>query len=252
MNSRSPPLLLDSRRALAVLLLVLAGAGRCWPPELTASEPTRPTSMSAQDLRLTLDARRLLASDAKLSGLNLGVQVRGGVATVYGPVTSAEVMDRAREALKPLKGIREVRNELTVLAPEDMPRAESKPQRPSPEPSTLPVRVPHISATLPAKEPEPLAGPVLEAQPAETLLPPVLPVLPVEEKKPPVLPPASPGLRATIEQMRQAEPRFPGIVFEVSGNVVYLRGTGPEVKAFAQVVALVPGVERVALVGPSP
>src|SRR5262249_33648353 len=66
----------------------------------------------ALDLRLSVLALNALQSDPVLAPLGLGVRVRGGVATLVGPVPSAEVRRLALARLKALPQLAGVRSEL--------------------------------------------------------------------------------------------------------------------------------------------
>ena len=71
-----------------LLLTVSAPAG-------AVDSPPRPPPSALGligDLRLTVLARRALQGDPALGRLNLGVRVRDGVATVWGPVPSDAVI----------------------------------------------------------------------------------------------------------------------------------------------------------------
>src|SRR5207245_2442047 len=63
------------------------------------------------DLYQTVLARRALQNDALLAPLNLGVRVRQRVATLWGPVASAEAARRAVALLRELPELAAVRSE---------------------------------------------------------------------------------------------------------------------------------------------
>src|SRR5947209_4184529 len=92
---------------------------------LSATEaPSRPPAAALgliRDLRLTVVARREFQHDRVLGPLNLGVQVRNGVATVWGPVPSVEVARQAVARLEAINGIFEVRSELQLRRPAEKP-----------------------------------------------------------------------------------------------------------------------------------
>src|SRR4051794_9384180 len=79
-------------------------------PPPTAAE----TAAAEFDLVLTLRARRALALDPELAPLNLGVRIRNHVATLLGPVPTAELSFKAEVCLRGLVELFEVRNELWV------------------------------------------------------------------------------------------------------------------------------------------
>ena len=53
-----------------------------------SSSPAQTTYDAVRDLEIQVRARRLLQQDKDLAALNLGVTVRNGTASVWGPVTS--------------------------------------------------------------------------------------------------------------------------------------------------------------------
>src|SRR5437870_6966676 len=68
----------------------------------------------ARDMRQTMQARKLLFSDPDLAALNIGVVVIDRVATLWGPVPSAEVAFRAELCVRTMIELAEVRNQLFV------------------------------------------------------------------------------------------------------------------------------------------
>ena len=68
----------------------------------------------APDLALTIEARGILLRDPELATLNIGVRVRNRIATLWGPVPSAEMAFKAEIYLRGLVELLEVRNELHV------------------------------------------------------------------------------------------------------------------------------------------
>src|SRR3712207_6613159 len=67
-----------------------------------------------EDILYTMQARKLLAEDAALRPLNLGVSVKNRVATLWGPVPKAELGRQAESRLRKMIELRDVRNELDV------------------------------------------------------------------------------------------------------------------------------------------
>ena len=93
--------------ALAVLALC-ADFGRGAPPEVAFA-----------DLWQTIQAHKHLQEDDELAALNLGLKVRGRVATLWGPVPSIELSVRAERRLRTMIQLIDVRNELIVM-PDDL------------------------------------------------------------------------------------------------------------------------------------
>src|SRR6266540_3074712 len=95
-----------SYRWLMVFLMAAlsASAGQAGPARI-GGDPAR-------DVRQTIQARKLLSDDPELAEWNIGVTVRDRVATLWGPVPSAQVAFRAELCLKAMIELAEVRNEL--------------------------------------------------------------------------------------------------------------------------------------------
>src|SRR5437879_4427417 len=69
-----------------------------------------------RDLLHTLLARRALFQDRELGPLNLGVKVHHRIATLWGPVPSADLAQRAVQVLRLVPDFVEVKSELQVDA----------------------------------------------------------------------------------------------------------------------------------------
>jgi hypothetical protein len=221
---------------LAALALPLA-AGAAEPPPLppTARSPRR-------DLELTIRARRALQSDPALA--HVGVGVRDGVATLWGTLPSAADVRRAVQALEAVPGLPAVRSELRLekgrandlLA---LPLPEEPPTRSdAASPDPLSGSLGTLARRGPAREPPAPAG-----SPPATLLPPITaPALP------PRAAPQLPSPAEAVEALRLSERRFRRIRAEVRGGTVSLHPADTpreDVMAFYQLLAQVPGVERV-------
>ena len=246
---RRPP----SPLVLAALGIAVVSAGAA----PAAAVPT------LRDMQVTIHARRALLEDAELSKLNLGVHVRNGTATVWGPVPSIELGKRAVQQLELVKGVFQVVANLYLATPkaDDLPAlsyvfdpptqsASASPDRDSGRIGNLTGRV------FPLPEPEgasnlhasvSLLAPVALAdtpRPAAVPVPPPAPVAPAVE---------SPA--AAIDRLRTADERFRPIAAELQGGVVIVHGgtaRGETVMAFAQAISQLPGVERVVLQNNTP
>lgn len=103
---------------------LLAGAASAAPP-LGAEH-------LEMDVEQTMLCRRALAEDPVLAPLNLGVRVRAGVATLWGPAPSSAVSRRAEECLRTLIELVDVSNRLHVDPYFDWtPPTEEAPDMPS-------------------------------------------------------------------------------------------------------------------------
>jgi hypothetical protein len=101
--------------------------------------PGRALRDPARDVRQTIHARKLLSEDPELAAWNIGVTIQDRVATLWGPVPSAEVAFRAELCLRSVIELADVRNELVVsdaLKPMRVPLKIDNP------PSFLPDHLP--------------------------------------------------------------------------------------------------------------
>ncbi len=148
----------------ASLLFALAGVQG--DAGVIAVAPASPNSAAAErDLVLTIQARRALLRDPELGPLNLGVRIRNRVATLWGPVPTAELSFKAELCVRGVFELREVRNELCVSGVNLPARAAGLPP-----PAFLPAPPAPALPGLPAVTvPPPLPVPVAPA----VLAPPV-------------------------------------------------------------------------------
>jgi hypothetical protein len=133
--------------AIAILVLVLismpCSAGVISAPVDQASE---------RDVMLTIVARRALMLDAELGRLNIGVRVRNRVATLWGPVPSAELALKAEQRLHGLLDLLTVRSELIVVPVSALAVAAQSSGSLPPAP---PPALPPLPRDLPAPPPLP-------------------------------------------------------------------------------------------------
>jgi hypothetical protein len=137
--------------------------------------PSPPNAAAAErDMAHTIQVRRLLLLDPELAPLNLGVRVRNRVATLWGPVPTAELGFKAEARLRTLLELIEVRNELIVIdndpllqGPGLAPPAGFLPPEPAPGLPGLPAY------EAPPPLPRPVAAPLppVPASPDELELP---------------------------------------------------------------------------------
>jgi hypothetical protein len=211
------------------------------------------------DVRLTLESRQSLNADEKLAALNLGVTVKSGVATLFGPVPSEELARRAESRVRVVNGLRNVRNELHIAPPLDPDLRElakalekSEARRPA-TPQPILTLDPAGSAMLPpkaqhAQTPVSSLFSLAKADPAPTM------IAPAPTGHGPI-PPSFPGElgegkdpTAEIDKLRRGENRFRGFIAKWSQGVVSISGTlkqWPDLWDFAGAVSKLPGVERV-------
>jgi hypothetical protein len=280
------PIPLAAGRAWRVCRLVavlLPPAGLLlWAAAAQPAAPPAPEASSAQgtaDVELAIRAHRAILKDGTLAAVNLGVSVHDGVATVWGPVTSAEQARQLLEKVRRVPGIRDVRSELSIV-----PRDGDAPAAPTPVPAGGPLPSEPAAVSKLPLSPGALTGRPSdnESAPAVTsvsLLPPTAAAGPSADTSrpppaslgmpvplPPGTPAASPGaahsdathaaraappdLPAALDGLRRGDERFRGIQWHVREGIVTLGGTvcrGEDLMAFAQAVSRLPGVERVVL-----
>jgi hypothetical protein len=108
--------------AASVIIAVVFLLGK--PPVSVALEPEPASSHglppSPKDNQFTLYARQALAQDERLAPWNLGVTVRAGVANVWGTAPNLATARRAVERVRQVPGLIEVRNEIRIVAAEEM------------------------------------------------------------------------------------------------------------------------------------
>jgi hypothetical protein len=240
----------------------------------------RPEASSVRSIRLELHARKSLLDDKQLAGLNLGVRVREGVATLWGSVPTRELTDRAVKKVSGVLGILDVHSELLVVRPAPPPitppldnEGPTVTQSASPdrEQGTLAPRIGAVPVIISAPEPsqvEPAPGqlhreeespdrpaPVVrEAEPVVKLLPPRVWTVSsadqgsAEEKNPPAVTPAVENLAAAIERIRTSDPRFRGLRVEVQGTALWVLGSaeqGGEAVELANQLSRIQGISGV-------
>jgi osmotically-inducible protein OsmY len=222
----------------------------------TAAQPATaiPPSPTARDLQVLLRVRRALAADDEMAPLNVGVSVRDGVATLWGPLLTSDQMRRALKTTADVRGVQAVRNELYL----------AKDMRPLPPlfilPDKTPDRLPPTDALVAADRTGMLAkydrgGPAKEIGPASlpvrraALLAPV-PLDAGPEEPTTVTTARAESVPAAIDRVQKSDARFGQIGVAWQDGTIVLRGNRNDaaaVMAFARLMSDVPGVERVVL-----
>jgi hypothetical protein len=242
-------------------------------------------------IRLELHARKALLADEQLAGLNLGIRVREGVATVWGSVPSKELADRAVQKVGVVQGILDVRSELLVVKPPPPPvtlpfenegptMTESAfPDREqgtlAPPLNPVPVVISGPTAPEPAEQRFPVPAEQLhrepegegrspavhrEAEPVVKLLPPRVWTVSsadresVEEKNPAGAPPATEAVAVAIERIRTADPRFRSLRVEIQGTALWVLSSaeqGGEAMELANQLSRIQGVSGVIVRNPA-
>ena len=104
-------------RVLAASLLSLASIAVVHAADTaTAMPPTSASAGQADDATITAKVKAALSEDKQLSATKISVTSEQGVVRISGAVPSAEVGQRALELAAGVKGVRDVKSELTVKA----------------------------------------------------------------------------------------------------------------------------------------
>jgi hypothetical protein len=210
------------------LSATLAGAG----PDAIFSPTSAVGAFDQGDCRRTLLCRQALQEDEVLAPLNVGVSTRGGIATLWGLVPSADLVQRAADRVLRVPGIVEVRNELHIAPPQGtLKDLLSNPEKHRAAALAQPPSTGHLTGLD-------HGGGVLLAVPAPTV------TAPAAAGR------AAPWLIEEVEQLRRQDPRFRFVQPTVTGRVVRLSGQvacKKDLFDLAQAVARLPRVERVVI-----
>jgi hypothetical protein len=141
----------------ALLVLVLISTS-CSAGVISAGATANPAT--ERDIMLTMQARRALLLDTELAPLNLGVRVHNRVATLWGPVPSADLAFKAEQRLRGLLELLAVRNDL-IIAPGSAPAMAPLPASflPLPPSPALPAIAPGHAAPPPLPPPPTIGAP---------------------------------------------------------------------------------------------
>lgn len=217
-------------------------------------------AVDPNDARLTLESRQSLNADEKLAALNLGVTVKAGVATLFGPVPSDELARRAEARVRVVTGLRNVRNDLHVVPPTepDMRKLAAALEKAGPSRSPVPDPIltldPAGASPLPPKTqrgPTPVSSlfSLAKSDPAPATIAPAQPIGhgPIPPAFPGEQPPAN-DPSAEIDKLRRSDNRYQGLQAKWSQGVVSINGSlkkWRDLWDFADAVAKLPGVDRV-------
>jgi len=210
----------------------------CFPAILAAAKPQAASSEANDyDNQLELRAHKLLLYDQQLASHNLGVTVRDSSLTVWGTLPSEELARRAKEKLREIPGVVEVRSDLRIERLDD-PVAEflnqpllkpsgSRAERTEPEPRRTPGELTGRTGDDKAPATPNPRGVVL--------------------LKPIALATAG-TLAQEVERLRLQDARFRTIKTEIQGKTVYLRGDSrhrDDLQELARRASRLAGVEHV-------
>jgi osmotically-inducible protein OsmY len=221
-----------------VVTILVCAAVSILPGRLAAEDPT------LVDLRLTVLARKTLAEDRDLGPLNIAVRVRDRVATLLGPVPSADLGQRAAARLARLPELVGVRNELFVDSDSDAihlrPRTSHPPAKATRAASTgVLLKVPSAAGAAP-KPPARTTASTGNVPPAASRSVPV----------PPATAPAPTTIEPAVRRLLQGDERYRRLHAQVRDGKVYLSGSvyrWEDVHELARLIGRIPGVDRIVL-----
>ena len=81
-----------------------------------ADEATKASKDKPNDSWLTAKAKIALLADSRVSGTRVNVQTQGGSVTLRGKVETMDAKSAAEEIARGIDGVREVKNELAIVA----------------------------------------------------------------------------------------------------------------------------------------
>lgn len=222
--------------AVVVLLLAIGRAG---------------AAGDAEDLEVTVHVRAALHKDAQLGSLNLNVRTTSGVAYLSGRVPSNELRQKAIQVARLVPGVLEVRTRDLYVGTVRRGRPLLFPVEDGRPTSTRSASPNQLSAVDPSGR-----GPIASSSPTVTLLAPEAVLAPSRPAEPATLtgntrpPTSATAIASAIDRLRARDPRFRPIRTEVQGTTVRILtgdAAGDNVMAFAQAIARLPGVQRVAV-----
>jgi hypothetical protein len=193
-----------------------------------------------RDLRLTMQARKLLYDDPALAPLNLGVIVNDRVAVLWGPAPTAEAIVRAERTLRKMGELVEIRNKLFLDEPLEPARS---PRNIEPPALKVPMDTRPMFGT-----PGVLTAQESADRPKQLVQ--ILPPIAIGTAQPDEKPAESDALADAIRQLLKSKPSFRTVEFTVKERHVYLKAADGDADALheaARAISRLPNVEGVIL-----
>lgn len=222
-----------SQHIVTAAASAVAGAVLLTSSQTATPAPAENTARNA-DWKLILQVRDKLQDDKIFGKFNIGVRAAEGVVTLQGPIPSRETAREAVALVRAIPGVRDVRDELYVPAPDD----------------ALAKAMPHPVTTqklpTPAEKP-PVAVPTPGGPASAAIAPQVTAAVPAQPLSAQTV---SRSLLDQIDRLRQRDRRFAGIRVELRDGKVYLRGQVAKSRDawdFADQVGQLPGVAGVVM-----
>ena len=100
------------RRGSPLLLLMIALLGGC---QGYRNEQSRTPGEFADDVYIQAAVKTALVRDSDISGINLNVEVRKGIVTLFGGVPNETVRAKAVDISAKVSGVKQVEDKLTVV-----------------------------------------------------------------------------------------------------------------------------------------
>lgn len=223
--------------------------------------PLRLGDSPERDFQLTVHARKALMETPNLSPLNVGIRVRRGVVSVWGPVPDRQTAQLVVSKLEALKGVSGVQSELYVGTGGEGVQAFAIP--PKRDTVQALATVPSISKGFPQP-----SGPEYQGTSRVLRMSPEMrdsrnsaaPVAPANSAKLTAMPdrqvnsapapkPSMPSAELLIADLIRQQPKFGLMRYRLEGEVLVILGGGDPSRQmeFAQACAVIPGVGRVRL-----
>ncbi len=243
-------------RRLALIVILFAAAPvlaeETGPAICPEAAPVLAPAPTTRDMLVLLRVRQALRADDVLAPMNVGVILRNGVATLWGPLASTDEIQRALKTVADVRGVQSVRSELYVARDcRPLPPLFVLPETPTPGRTAPPDTLASAGPTgmLAALEHR-LAAPKMLPAPGSNLVAP-LPANVVPDEPTTVTSARAESVPAAIDRLQKSDARFGQINVDWRDGTILLRGSnrndGPAVMAFARLLSGVPGVERVVL-----
>lgn len=225
--------------------------------------PLRLGDSPERDFQLTVHARKALMDTPNLSPLNVGIRVRRGVVSVWGPVPDKQTALMVVAKLEALKGVSGVQSELYVGSGGEGVQAFAIPPRrdtlqalatsPSISKGFPQPNVPEYQGTSRVLRMSPEGNGTGNPVPVSPGNPAKLTAMPDRQiNSAPAPKTALPPTEAMIAELVRQQPKFGLMRYKLDGEVLVILGGGDPSRQmeFAQACSVIPGVGRVRLAQP--
>ncbi len=245
------------KRFYAAILMGMAVCVVADAQGISATSALRLGDSPERDFQLTVHARKALSDKTELAHLNLGIRVRQGVVTIWGPVPDKPTAQQVFACLYNLKGVSGVQSELYVGSGGEGVQAFAVPSRRGPiEMASAPPAL----VNEPAKggsgvKPSELTGTsrVLRMGSDSTNKPiqPAPSKLTAIAERPKFNPASQPAQvldpEMGIRNLLRSQPKFGLMLYRLESGTLLIQGGGDANRQmeFAQACSTIPGIYRV-------